>query len=77
MRHAQFPLGSGRHFGPMHHLELLNHPDLYDQMRQWFSASLPVGAGVDPRSQHSSRRDEHQGETSTSRETSAKEDECP
>jgi pimeloyl-ACP methyl ester carboxylesterase len=39
VRHAQFPLGTGRHFGPMNHLELLNHPDLYDQMRQWFETN--------------------------------------
>jgi pimeloyl-ACP methyl ester carboxylesterase len=35
-RHAQFPLGTGRHFGPMNHFELLNHPDVYKQMRHWF-----------------------------------------
>jgi hypothetical protein len=39
VRHAQFPLGTGRHFAPMNHLELLNHPDLYDQMRQWFETN--------------------------------------
>ena len=36
VRHLQFPLVAGRHVGPMNHLELLNHPDLYEQMRRWF-----------------------------------------
>lgn len=35
LRRMQFPIENGRHFGPMHHLELLNHPDLYAQMRRW------------------------------------------
>jgi pimeloyl-ACP methyl ester carboxylesterase len=35
LRRTQFPIENGRHFGPLHHLELLNHPDLYDQMRRW------------------------------------------
>jgi pimeloyl-ACP methyl ester carboxylesterase len=36
-RHIQFPLENGRHFGPMNHLELLNHPDVYEQMRRWLA----------------------------------------
>jgi len=39
LRHTQFPLENGRHFGPMNHFELLNHPDLYDQMRRWLTRS--------------------------------------
>lgn len=38
MHRIQFPLESGHHFGPMNHFDLLNHPDVYDQMRAWFSA---------------------------------------
>ena len=34
-QHLQFPLEHARHFGPLTHLELLNHPDVYDQMRRW------------------------------------------
>lgn len=37
LRRLQFPLEHGRHFGPMNHFELLNHPDLYDQMRCWLA----------------------------------------
>jgi hypothetical protein len=37
--HAQFPIEHGRHFGPMNHLELLNHPDVYAQLRRWFAES--------------------------------------
>ena len=35
VRRVQFPLEHGRHFGPMTHFGLLNHPDVYDQMRRW------------------------------------------
>lgn len=37
VRRMQFPLENGRHFGPMHHFGLLNHPDVYDQMRRWLT----------------------------------------
>jgi pimeloyl-ACP methyl ester carboxylesterase len=37
LRRIQFPLENGRHFGPMNHLELLNHPDIYEQMRRWLA----------------------------------------
>jgi pimeloyl-ACP methyl ester carboxylesterase len=37
LRHIQFPLENGRHFGPMNHLELLNHPNVYKQMRRWLA----------------------------------------
>lgn len=40
-RRMQFTLERGRHFGPMNHFELLNHPDVYDQMRRWLTG---VGA---------------------------------
>jgi hypothetical protein len=41
LRRIHFPLENGRHFGPMNHFELLNHPDVYEQMRRW----LAGGAG--------------------------------
>jgi hypothetical protein len=37
IRRVRFPLEHGRHFGPMNHFELLNHPDVYDQMRRWLA----------------------------------------
>jgi pimeloyl-ACP methyl ester carboxylesterase len=39
LRRLQFPLEHGRHFGPMHHFELLNHPDVYEQMRRWLAGA--------------------------------------
>ncbi len=39
LRRIQFPLENGRHLGPMNHFELLNHPDLYDQMRRWLEGA--------------------------------------
>ena len=40
LRRVHFPLAHARHFGPMNHLELLNHPDVYDQMRRWLQGGL-------------------------------------
>ena len=37
LRRIQFPLENGRHFGPMNHFELLNHPDVYEQMHRWLA----------------------------------------
>ena len=39
LRRLQFPLERGRHLGPMNHFELLNHPDVYDQIRRWLTGS--------------------------------------
>jgi len=41
LRRIRFPLDNARHFGAMNHLELLNHPDVYDQVRQWLEGRLP------------------------------------
>lgn len=40
LRRIRFPLENGRHFGPMNHFDLLNHPDLYEQMRRWLEGRL-------------------------------------
>ncbi len=37
LQRIQFPLEHGRHFGPMNHFELLNHPDVYEQMHRWLT----------------------------------------
>jgi pimeloyl-ACP methyl ester carboxylesterase len=44
-RRIRFPLENGRYFGAMNHLELLNHPDVYEQIRRWLegrAAELPA-----------------------------------
>ncbi len=38
-RTVSFAVGHGRHVGGLHHFDLLNHPDVYDQLRQWLSGS--------------------------------------
>jgi hypothetical protein len=43
-RRLQFRLEHGRHFGAMTHLELLNHPDVYEQMRRWLDPGGRRGA---------------------------------
>ena len=37
LRREQFPLADAKHFGSMTHLALLNHPDVYEQMRRWLA----------------------------------------
>jgi hypothetical protein len=34
-RSIGFELGNGRHLGGTHHLQLLNHPDVYNQIWDW------------------------------------------
>jgi hypothetical protein len=38
LRHTRFRLHDGRHFGPMTHFDLLNHPDVYAQMHGWLAS---------------------------------------
>jgi hypothetical protein len=37
-RRIPFALDNGLHLGGLHHFELLNHPDVYDQMHRWLGA---------------------------------------
>ena len=34
-RHVPFPVGHTRHFGGLHHFNLLNHPSVYEALREW------------------------------------------
>ncbi len=36
-RHIPFPAEHRRQFGGLHHLHLLNHPDVYEAMRHWLA----------------------------------------
>jgi len=47
LRRMQFPLENGRHFGPMTHFDLLNHPDVYEQMRHWLVGDALSESGLD------------------------------
>jgi dienelactone hydrolase len=47
-RQAQFPLAHTRHFGAMTHLDLLNHPDVYEQLRHALSDVDPALEGSAP-----------------------------
>ncbi|MGO8870152.1 MAG: alpha/beta hydrolase, partial [Acidimicrobiales bacterium] len=52
-RHIPFPDDHKRHFEGLHHFRLLNHPSVYEVMREWLEGashfhpgdrSAPVGA---------------------------------
>jgi pimeloyl-ACP methyl ester carboxylesterase len=50
-----FPIDHYRHFGGMHHFQLLNHPAVYEQIRKWLTARpaiepppLQLTAGPEP-----------------------------
>jgi len=51
LRRIQFPLEHGRHFGPLHHLQLLNHPDVYQQMRRWLEGGTANATAIAPSTQ--------------------------
>lgn len=38
-RHIPFPVEHKRHFGGLHHFELLNHPPVYEAMREWLDST--------------------------------------
>jgi hypothetical protein len=37
-RRVPFAAEHGRHLGPLHHFDLLNHPAVYQQLRTWLTA---------------------------------------
>lgn len=47
-RHHRVPLGRSRLFGSMHHLELLNHPRVYEQMRRWLECGAEAPSALRP-----------------------------
>jgi hypothetical protein len=50
----RFPVDHYRHFGGVNHLQLLNHPAVYDQVRKWLSprTALPAPARALPAPAH-------------------------
>jgi pimeloyl-ACP methyl ester carboxylesterase len=43
-RRIPFEIDNGKHIGGLHHLQLLNHPDVYAQIRAWIERA-PASAG--------------------------------
>ncbi|HYA67636.1 MAG TPA: hypothetical protein VED63_02790, partial [Acidimicrobiales bacterium] len=37
---VSFPTDHKRHFGGLHHFDLLNHPAIYRAMQEWLGASV-------------------------------------
>jgi pimeloyl-ACP methyl ester carboxylesterase len=44
-RSVPFDLSNGRHVGGAHHFSLLNHPDIYGQLRSWLKPPGVLSAG--------------------------------
>jgi hypothetical protein len=45
-RHLPFPLGHTRHFGGLHHFNLLNHPSVYEALREWLDPTSDAASEV-------------------------------
>lgn len=41
-RRLPFPLDNGRHLGGLHHFDVLNHPEVYHQLRTWLTSAGPA-----------------------------------
>ncbi|MGA2209158.1 MAG: alpha/beta fold hydrolase [Acidimicrobiales bacterium] len=50
-RTIPFEVGHGRHIGGLHHLDLLNHPAVYEQLHDWL-ASSPAGVALSDGNEH-------------------------
>jgi pimeloyl-ACP methyl ester carboxylesterase len=46
-RHVPFPVEHTRHFGGLHHFNLLNHPSIYEAMREWLGPSSCIRTEVE------------------------------
>ena len=40
-RRIPFEIDNGRHVGGLTHFDLLNHPDVYEQIRTWMAGPHP------------------------------------
>ena len=45
-RRIPFDLGNGKHVAGVHHLQLLNHPAVYAQIKEWISRPQSASAGA-------------------------------
>jgi len=48
-RKIPFAVDKGRHLGGLHHFDLLNHPDVYDQLHHWLTPHDPTKVIDTPR----------------------------
>ena len=45
--HIPFPLEHTRHFGGLHHFNLLNHPTVYEALREWLAPTSGSGSEIE------------------------------
>ena len=46
-RHIPFPVAHTRHFGGLHHFNLLNHPSVYEALREWLGPTSGAGSEIE------------------------------
>ncbi len=46
--HIPFPVEHTRHFGGLHHFNLLNHPTVYEALREWLDPTSAATPSLDP-----------------------------
>ena len=44
--HMPFPVEHTRHFGGLHHFNLLNHPSVYEALREWLDPTSGAGSEI-------------------------------
>lgn len=44
--HIPFPVEHTRHFGGLHHFNLLNHPSVYEALREWLDPTSGAGSEI-------------------------------
>ena len=45
--HVPFPVEHTRHFGGLHHFNLLNHPSVYEALREWLDPTSGAGSEIE------------------------------